>query len=176
MKIIKSKEKAVELLLEKNILVIYQNESELGNRALGFKSILYDPRIKDGNLIINKIKGREWWRPLAGTVLFEEKDKWFNFFSLKESPYMSFAVKVNEDIKNKIPSITHVDGTCRIQTLKKIENKHFYDLIESFFLKTGVPILLNTSFNLAEYPIVEDFNMATITMEKMNLEYIYIPE
>ena len=95
---------------------------------------------------------------------------------LKESPYMLYAVKVREEKLNEIPAITHVDGTCRVQTLKKNQNLHFYNLIKLFYEYTGVPILFNTSFNLAGEPLVETLDDALYTLRNSNLNYLYLPE
>ena len=95
---------------------------------------------------------------------------------LEESPYMLYAVNVREEKLNKIPAITHVDETCRIQTLKKNQNLHFYNLIKLFYDQTGVPILFNTSFNLAGDPIVETLDDALYILRNSNLDYLYLPE
>ena len=153
MTFIKNKEDAVKVILDQKPLVIYQNDSEWGPRALGNRSILFDPRNPKAKDIVNKFKKREWWRPLAGTVLLEHAHDYFNLGSLKESPYMSFAVKAKDKALEEVPSIVHVDNTCRVQTVRREENKQFYDLIKEFFNISGVPILLNTSFNENE-PIV----------------------
>jgi carbamoyltransferase len=173
--IINKTEEAVEILLKQEALVIFQNESEWGPRALGNRSILFDPRNKDAKNIINTFKGREWWRPLAGTILLEHVHDWFDIATLKESPYMSFAVDAKQQAIEKIPSVIHVDNTCRIQTITREQNVNYYTLISEFYKKTGVPVLLNTSFNAAGYPIVEDLEIAFWTLNKLNLKYIYLP-
>lgn len=173
--IINKIEEAVNILLLQEPLVIFQNESEWGPRALGNRSILFDPRNKEAKNIINKFKGREWWRPLAGTILLEHVHDWFDIASLKESPFMSFAVDAKQKAIQKVPSIVHVDNTCRIQTVTKEQNFNYYNLISKFYEKTNVPMLLNTSFNLAGYPIVEDLKTAIWTLNKLNFKYIYLP-
>jgi len=169
-------EDVISLILNKNPVALYQGRSEAGPRALGNRSILYDPRDKDGKDVVNTIKNREWYRPFAGTVLHEEANKWFDMRGLEESPYMLYAVNVREEKLNKIPAITHVDETCRIQTLKKNQNLHFYNLIKLFYDQTGVPILFNTSFNLAGDPIVETLDDALYILRNSNLDYLYLPE
>jgi|TARA_Y100000034_G_C6896615_1_gene413506 carbamoyltransferase len=166
----------ISLILKRNPVALYQGRSEGGPRALGNRSILYDPRDKNGKDVVNTIKKREWYRPFAGTVLYEKKDEWFDMRSLKESPYMLYAVKVREEKINDIPSITHIDGTCRVQTLKKNQNLHFYSLIKHFYEQTGVPILFNTSFNLAGDPLVETLDDALYTLRNSNLDYLFLPE
>jgi len=160
MKIIYKIEEALEVLLNQKILIIFQGDSEWGPRALGNRSTLFDPRNKDAVNIVNNAKGREVWRPLAGTILEEHAHEWFHFSSLKNSPYMSYAVEAKQKAIDEIPAIVHVDNTCRIQTLNKDFNKNYYNLINEFFKKTNVPLLLNTSFNLAGHPIPEKIDKA----------------
>lgn len=172
---IESKEVA-ELIASGNIVAICQGRSESGPRALGNRSILFDPRVPNGKEIVNRVKKREWWRPFAGTVLWENCNEWFDMDRLEESPFMMYAVDVLESKRNLIPSITHVDGTCRIQTLKKNQNPNYYELIEEFHKLTGVPILFNTSFNLAGDTIVETIDDAFNTLRNSEIEYMYLPE
>ena len=174
--IITNKEEAINKILEQEIVAIFQKSSEYGPRALGNRSLLFDPRNKNGKDIVNKVKRREWFRPFAGTILLEHAKDWFEMGTIKESVYMSYAVPVKEDKKNLIPCITHVDGTCRVQTLTKEQNKNFYELIEEFYKRTNVPILFNTSFNLAGEPLVETLSDAHSTIERSDLQYLYLPD
>jgi carbamoyltransferase len=167
---------AIEILLEQKPLVIFQGKSEWGPRALGNRSILFDPRNKEAKNIVNKFKNREWWRPLAGTILLEYVHDWFDMAGLKESPYMSFAVDAKPQAIEKIPSIVHVDNTCRIQTVTENQNLNYYNLIEKFYKKTNVPLLLNTSFNLAGDPVVETVEQALLICEKSEFKYLYFPK
>ena len=121
------------LLADKKIISMYQGKSESGPRALGNRSILYDPRDPNGKYYINTVKKREWFRPFAGTILHEHTHEWFDLRGLEESPFMMFAVDVNKNKQDLIPAITHIDGTCRIQTLTKEQNNHYYELINSFY-------------------------------------------
>jgi carbamoyltransferase len=166
---------AVEILLEQKPLVIFQGYSEWGLRSLGNRSILFDPRNKDAKNIVNYFKKREWWRPLAGTILLEHVHDWFDIATLKESPYMSFAVDAKQQAIEKIPSIVHVDNTCRIQTVTKEQNLNYYNLILEFYNKTGVPVLLNTSFNIAGFPIVETLEQAEYVCSISEFKYLYTP-
>lgn len=166
----------VELILDKKIGAIHQGRSEVGPRALGNRSILFDPRIPNGKDIVNTVKKRESFRPFAGSVLEEHAGRWFDMIGLKSSPYMTFNLRVKENMQDYIPAITHVDGTCRIQTVNKEENFHYYNLIKTFYINTKVPILLNTSFNLAGDPIVETVKQAMTSLEKSDLYYIYFPD
>lgn len=167
---------AIEILLEQKPLVIFQGKSEWGPRALGNRSILFDPRNKEAKNIVNKFKNREWWRPLAGTILLEYVHDWFDMAGLKESPYMSFAVDAKPQAIEKIPSIVHVDNTCRIQTVTENQNLNYYNLIKKFYKKTNVPLLLNTSFNLAGDPVVETVEQALLIFEKSEFKYLYFPK
>lgn len=169
-------EYVANLLVGGNIVAIAQGRSEVGPRALGNRSILFDPRVSNGKDIVNRVKRREYFRPFAGTVLFEHTHEWFDMDRLEESPYMMYAVNVLPEKQEKIPSITHVDGTCRIQTLKKEHNENYYNLISEFYKLTGVPILFNTSFNLAGDTMVENINDAFKTMRNSEIEYMYLPE
>jgi carbamoyltransferase len=166
----------VELLTEQKIVSLFQGRAEGGPRALGNRSILFDPRVQDGKDIVNQVKGREWFRPFAGSVLVEQSNEWFDMAGLKESPFMMYAVDVLPEKRKEIPSITHADGTCRVQTVSKENNEHYYNLISAFFEKTGVPILFNTSFNLAGDPLVETVEDAINTLLKSKIQYLYMPE
>jgi carbamoyltransferase len=163
-------------LVKGKIIAIYQGRSEAGPRALGNRSILFDPRVRDGKDIVNRVKKREWFRPFAGTVLLDYAHEWFDLRGLEESPFMMYAVDVLEDKKDKIPAIVHVDGTCRIQTVTREQNPHYYDLINEFYKLTGVPILFNTSFNLAGDCIVETLDDAISTVQESDIDFLYLPE
>jgi carbamoyltransferase len=164
------------LLQEGNIVSMFQGRSEAGPRALGNRSILFNPTITNGKDIVNKVKRREWFRPFAGTILLDKVDEWFDMRGLKESPFMMFAVQCLDDKKSKIPAIVHEDGTCRIQTLSIEQNMCYYNLIEAFEDLTGVPILFNTSLNLAGEPLVETLEEAIDVLMKSGIEYLYLPE
>ena len=171
-----SYEDIVNLILEQNIVALFQGKSEAGQRSLGNRSLLFDPRVSNGKDIVNQIKRRENFRPFAGSILQEEASKWFNMLSLKESPYMQYAMDAYENAIEQVPAIIHADNTCRIQTITQEQNKHFYNLISCFFEKTGVPMLLNTSFNLGGEPLVETFEHAIHTLKNSQIEYLYLPE
>lgn len=165
-----------DLLIDKNIVSIFQGRCEGGPRALGNRSILYDPRDSNAKDHVNRVKKREWFRPFAGTILLEHANKWFDLAGLKESPFMSYAVEVLEDKKELIPGIVHVDGTCRIQTVTENQNYHYYNLIKSFYEKTSVPILFNTSFNLGGETLVQTLDDAIDTLKRSEIEYLFLPE
>jgi carbamoyltransferase len=139
-------------ILINKIVGFFNSGMEFGARALGNRSILANPCSPNIKEIINqKIKRRENFRPFAPSILFEEKKKWFN--NNYYNPYMSCVEKINDNKKSLIPGVTHVDGTGRVQTVSKEFNENFYNLIKSFYDISRVPILLNTSFNENE-PIV----------------------
>jgi carbamoyltransferase len=139
-------------IFDDQIIGIFNSRMEFGARALGNRSILANPCSPNIKEIINKkIKRRESFRPFAPSILLEEKINWFG--NSCYNPYMSCVEKINDNKKNLIPGVTHVDGTGRVQTVTKEFNEDFYNLIKSFHKISGVPILLNTSFNENE-PIV----------------------
>lgn len=165
-----------QLIADGNIVTLFQGRSEAGPRALGNRSILFDPTVKNGKDIVNEVKRREWFRPFAGTVLSEKANEWFDFRSRADSPFMMYAVDVLADKRDIIPAITHVDGTCRIQTVTNSQNHHYYTLISEFNNIKGVPILFNTSFNLAGDPLVETVKEALKTLKNSDLRYMWLPE
>tara|TARA_Y100001972_G_scaffold127122_1_gene182962 strand:- start:1416 stop:2657 length:1242 start_codon:yes stop_codon:yes gene_type:complete len=147
----------------------FQDKSESGNRALGNRSILADPRNPDIKSIINEtIKLREDFRPFAPAVLEEHYKEYFD--TNCPSPYMSRICQVKTD---KVPGITHVDNTARIQTVNKEFNEKFYNIINEFYKITGIPMLLNTSFNCQE-PIVETPKHALRTFKRTALDLLVI--
>jgi len=169
-------EDVVALLKDRNIVTIFQGRSENGPRALGNRSILYDPTDPNGKDHVNKVKNREYFRPFAGTILHEHAHEWFDLRGMDETPHMMYAVNCQPGIEEKIPSIIHVDGTCRIQTVKQDQNPHYYDLIKAFYDSTGIPIIFNTSFNLGGDPLVETLDNAVETLVRSEIEYLYLPE
>jgi carbamoyltransferase len=166
----------VKLLKEKNIVTIFQGSSENGPRALGNRSVLFDPTFADGKDYVNQVKRREYFRPFAGSILLEDAHDWFDLRGMKDSPFMMYAVNCQPGIAEKIPSIIHEDGTCRIQTVTEGQNYHYYHLIKAFKDETGIPILFNTSFNLGGEPLVETLDDAIWTLLNSDIEYLYLPE
>jgi carbamoyltransferase len=165
-----------ELIKDGNIVSIFQGRSENGPRALGNRSILFNPTVENGKDIVNKVKRREYFRPFAASVMKEYAHDWFDMKGLKESPNMMYAVDVKEDKKDLIPAVLHVDDTCRIQTVTKENNEHYYNLIEEFYNITGIPLLFNTSFNLAGDPLVETIDDALKVLNDSEMEYCFMPE
>jgi len=148
-------DKTAHSLKDNKILAWYQGKSEFGPRALGNRSILANPFYNNKDYLNNKIKFREYWRPYAAIVLEDHLNDWFKI-GKKDSYYMLFNSTVREDKKHKIPAVTHVDGTCRIQVVNRDQNLKLFELLTRFFEITGIPVLLNTSFNIIKgEPIVE---------------------
>lgn len=166
----------VKLLRAKNIVTLFQGRSENGPRALGNRSVLFDPTFVDGKDYVNEVKRREYFRPFAGSILHDYVHEWFDLRGKDETPHMMYAVNCQPGIAEKIPSIIHVDGTCRIQTVKREQNPHYYDLIKEYHKETGVPIIFNTSFNLGGEPLVETVEDAIWTLQNSDIEYLYLPE
>jgi len=166
----------VELMRKKNIVAMFQGQSEAGPRALGNRSLMFDPTFEDGKDWVNRIKRREYFRPFAGSILHEHANDWFDMKTLEESPHMMYAMDCREGVAEKIPSIIHVDGTCRIQTVKEHQNENYYAVIKEFYEQTGVPIIFNTSFNLGGEPLVETLDDALRTLYDSDIEYLYLPE
>lgn len=166
----------VDLLKSKNIVANFQGKSESGPRALGNRSLMFDPTFEDGKDYVNKIKNREYFRPFAGSILEEDVHEWFDLRGMDNSPYMMYAVNCRPGVAEKIPSIIHVDGSCRIQTVTRDQNTHYYDIIKTFKERTGVPMIFNTSFNLGGEPLVETLDDAMRTLANSDIEYLYLPE
>ena len=142
------------LLVSGKVIGWMQGGSEIGPRALGNRSILANPSFEWMQDYINgDIKGREWYRPFAPSVLYEEQSKVFELDTY--SPHMLVTTNVKEDWRNKIPSVTHIDNTSRYQSVTKENNPLYHKLISKFNENTGIPLVLNTSFNGPDEPIVE---------------------
>jgi carbamoyltransferase len=145
-------EQAAELLADDRIIGWFQGRLEFGPRALGARSILASPIHAEMQERLNEIKDREDFRPVAPVVLEEEAANWFVQGGV--SPFMLFIFDVPPDKAERIPAVRHVDGTARIQTINRAQNPAYYDLLKAFYAKTGVPVLVNTSFNTRGEPIV----------------------
>ena len=173
----------------------FQGKMEFGPRALGNRSILADPRNPLAQKEVNlKIKFRESFRPFAPTILEEYISYWFDVNKNFQTKYMSFVLKIKDEHKNKnfnnikkeknldiinqqrssIPAVTHLDYTARVQTVNKKDNENFYNLIDEFRIITGVPILLNTSFNVRGEPVVNSPLDAIDCFMKTNLDYLVL--
>jgi carbamoyltransferase len=144
---------AAQLLAEGKILGWFQGRMEFGPRALGSRSILADPRDPEMNAKVNNaVKFREWWRPFAPSFKKEAAPEYLE--SAYDSPFMILTAQVRPEKRGVIPSVTHVDGSARPQTVEREINPLYYRLIDEFGRATGVPVVMNTSFNLRGEPIV----------------------
>jgi carbamoyltransferase len=166
-------EKTAELISRNQIIGWFQGRMEFGPRALGSRSILANPcnpLMKD---ILNKrVKFREDFRPFAPAVLAKKAELYFDIPF--ESPYMLLVPQVKPGMGQKIPSVTHVDNSARLQTVSYTDNPLFYDLIETFETYSGVPVLINTSFNVRGEPIVCTPQDAVNCFLKTDIDFLVI--
>ena len=160
------------LLAEGKIVANYQGRLELGPRALGNRSLLASPEKYEMLVRMNELKGREVWRPLAPAVMYDKQETVFD--SDIFSPHMTKNFKVLNEMKDQLQAITHVDGTARIQSVTKEYNELFYNIINEFYKLTGIPVVINTSFNVKGEPIVCTPQEAIDSFERMNLDYLSI--
>lgn len=154
-----------KLLKEGNIIGILRGNSEIGPRALGNRSIICDPSFEGMKDKLNEIKKREWFRPFASVVRLEDVEQFFNFDY--ESPYMSFSPTVKKEFIDLMPSISHADGTARVQTVSKTDNSFLYGILS--FLKQP---LLNTSFNVNGEPMIVSLQQALDVLDNTSLNYL----
>jgi carbamoyltransferase len=163
--------KVAGLIKDGNIIGWFQGRTEFGARALGNRSILGNPHLEDIRDRINKVvKKREMFRPFAPSVTHEDYQKYFK--SEEDVPYMNQVVKVKDNVN--IPSVTHVDNSARIQTIKRENNPLYYDLLKEFEKLTGTPILLNTSFNLKDHTMTNDPQKAIWTFYNCDMDYLVL--
>jgi carbamoyltransferase len=162
------------LIDEQNVIGWFQGRMEFGPRALGNRSIIADARNPENKDVVNlKIKFRESFRPFAPTVL-EDRSK--DYFELdRPSPYMLLVAQVREDNRT-IPSVTHVDGSARIQTINRKENPLYYDLINEFYRQTGCSVIINTSFNVRGEPIVCTPQDAFACFMRTRMDYLVMAD
>jgi carbamoyltransferase len=167
--------KMTDDLIEGRIIGVARGKAEHGPRALGNRSILCNPSIANMKEILNeKVKHREWYRPFAPVVRLEDVSKYFEWEG--DSRWMSFCPLVKEEWREKLQAITHVDGTARVQTVTRDENEWLYDLLTEMDAKTGVGVLLNTSFNVDGSPILSTLKDAFTILEKTQLDGLLIED
>ena len=155
------------------IIGVLQGESEIGPRALGNRSIICDPSIKDMKDILNsKVKFREWYRPFAPVCRLEDSDTYFD--DVFESDFMSYAPEVKEEYRDVLPSITHIDGTARLQTVSKGGHKLFYNILTELKKRDEIPVILNTSFNIKGAPILTTIEDALYVLDNTEMDYVYV--
>jgi carbamoyltransferase len=164
----------IQTMIDKKIISVFGGGSESGRRALGNRSILADPRhIETKDIVNEKVKHRQWFRPFAPSVLRDYVKDWFVHDA--DSPYMNIAMKFKKGMSKKVPAVVHFDDTARLQTVSKEDNEWYYNFIDNFRKKTGVPIILNTSFNDRE-PIVETPEHALDCFLRTNIDYLYFSD
>lgn len=165
-------QKVAELLSQGKIVGWYQGHGEIGPRALGNRSILINPSIKNAKDILNtRVKHREHWRPFAPSILEEHAEEWFD---IPKSKYMMFACRIKPNKKHLVPSVVHKDLTSRIQTVSKTDNIFYRKLIQEFFSLTGIPLLLNTSLNDGGGPIVGNPQQAIDFFKKTGMDALCV--
>lgn len=166
---------AAELIADGNIVAWFNGRMEFGPRALGNRSLLADPRRPDTRAILNqRIKHREDFRPFAPSVLAEHADEWFEIGPhLASHEYMLFACPAKEGKRERIPAVLHQDGTARVQLVRRESNPAYHEVISRFFARTGVPLVLNTSFNDSE-PIVCTPAHAIETFRKTGIDALFL--
>lgn len=191
-------ERVAALIAKEAVVGWFEGRMEFGPRALGARSILGDARSPKMQTVMNlKIKYRESFRPFAPSVLCDETAKWFDMTGLRSgngftSPYMLMVGTVKEDklirggtntknlkgldrlktIRSEIPAVTHVDDTARIQTVHPETNELFYRMIQTFYKHTGCPVIINTSFNVRDEPIVESPEDAYRCFMRTEMDYL----
>ena len=166
--------RVADLICDGKVVGLFQGRSEFGPRALGHRSILGDPRQDHMRDWINDhVKLREWFRPLAPVVLLEHAEEYFDI--VQPSPFMQYAAPVHPDAAATVPAITHVDGTARLQTVGPNDDPWLASLLRAFQQRTGVPVLLNTSFNGKDEPVVETPSEALATFRQTPMHALVMP-
>jgi len=172
-----NKKQIAELIKDGKIIGLVYGNSEVGPRALGNRSIVCDPNIADMKDILNsKVKFREWYRPFAPFCKKEDAHKYFESSNFDNLEYMSYAPRVKDDYIERLPSITHIDNTARLQTVTKNSHSHFYELLTEFGKLSETNVLLNTSFNIRGYPILSTIKDALYALENTEMDYVVVDD
>ncbi len=167
--------KLADYIISGKIVGVVRDRCEHGPRALGNRSILCNPAITGIKDILNaKVKGREYYRPFAPVVRLEDVNKYFEWNT--ESRWMSFCPRVKDEYKNKLEAIVHVDGTARVQTVTKKQNEFLYNLLTEMHNKTGIGVLLNTSFNVAGKPILNTYKEALTVLDSKEMDAVILED
>lgn len=164
-------DKMVEDIIEYPI-AWFNGAAEIGPRALGNRSLLADPRTMASKDALNKIKQRQWWRPVAPIILENELDNWFE--DGYPSPYMLHTFNIKKEKQNFVPAIVHLDGSARVQTINEKQNGLIYEIINYFNGKYGVPILCNTSLNDKGEPIIDSLDELINFILRKNIRIAYV--
>jgi carbamoyltransferase len=168
-------EDAARLIRDGAVIGWVQGRSEFGPRALGNRSIIADPRFESNKDRVNElVKMRESYRPFAPAVLEEYADQYFEIPPNCCAPFMTFTVPVREEMRSSLAAVTHVDGTARVQTVSRKSNLRFWKLIDAFRKETGIPVLLNTSFNHSVEPIVDSVDDAVTCLLTTGLSHLVV--
>jgi len=159
------------------IIGLVYGDSEVGPRALGNRSIVCDPNIIDMKDILNsKVKFREWYRPFAPFCKEEDASLYFDSPNFDNLEFMSYAPRVKDEFLEKLPSITHIDNTARLQTVTEKSHSHFYELLTEFGKLSETNVLLNTSFNIRGYPILSTIEDAIYALENTEMDHVVIED
>ena len=171
------KKELAQLIKDGNIIGLVYGDSEVGPRALGNRSIVCDPNIREMKDILNaKVKFREWYRPFAPFCKKEDAPKYFESRNFDNLEYMSYAPKVKDEYVDKLPSITHIDNTARLQTVTEESHAEFYELLTEFGKISETNVLLNTSFNIRGYPILSSIEDALYALNNTQMDYVVIED
>lgn len=154
----------------------FQGRAEIGQRALGHRSLLADPRDRSRLVQVNQVKGREAWRPLAPSVLEEHAHEFFDEPIPSLADFMLAALPVRPDAWARVPATVHVDGSARPQIVRRATNPRYWALIEAFRARTGVPVVMNTSFNLAGEPIVHTAADAVSSFVRSDIDILVLED
>ncbi|WP_430606890.1 carbamoyltransferase [Enterococcus sp. AZ170] len=164
---------AAKLIKENRIIAWYQGGSEFGPRSLGNRSILANPcnpKMKD--ILNNRVKFRESYRPFAPAVMAEHEKEYFEM--IKSNEYMLLIPETNKEVISRIPAVVHVDGTARVQSVTKTFNPQFYSVIQEFYKLSSIPVVLNTSFNIKGRPICESPHDAIDCFLESDIDYLFM--
>ena len=164
-------EQAVADLLE-DVILWFDKKAEIGPRALGHRSILGNPKKLKTRDRLNEVKQRQWWRPVAPIILYDYVEQWFE--GCYYSPYMLHTLQINKDKEHLVPAICHLDGSARIQTIKREDNPAIYDLVKRFYEQEGVPIICNTSLNDKGEPIIDTIEECLNFALRKGIRVVYI--
>ena len=159
-----------KLILDGKIIALFNGRLEFGPRALGNRSLICRPDSKEMFIRMNTLKGRELWRPLDPAILYDCQDEFFD--SSVFSPHMTKNMRVLSTRQNDLQTITHVDGTARVQSVTKEYNENFYRMIDAFYRSSGIPVVVNTSFNVKGEPIVCTPDDAIDAFKRINVDYL----
>jgi carbamoyltransferase len=168
-------EAAADILAQGKLVGWVQGRAEFGPRALGNRSILADPRPADAKDLLNaKVKYRETFRPFAPSILAEHGPDWFEDY--QDSPYMERTLRWRDGARGKVPAVVHEDGTGRLQSVTEDRNPRYHALISAFARRTGVPVLLNTSFNVMGKPILHTAEDAVLMFYTTGLDALVVED